>query len=131
MDGDAADFDFGSAEVDLSAQGFTGRQIVSAVRDMHNAQCTDDLEFNDDLILGHQVGGAFANDRVGVKRSDYRTTPSPEFRFSGASAFSCTLSTTLRRGALATLKAQSMFPPVRRLQPPSTSFIALHPANPP
>jgi hypothetical protein len=34
---------------------------------MHIAECSDHLEFDDDLVLDYQVGGEFANDHVIVK----------------------------------------------------------------
>ena len=46
------------------------RKSVSALRDMHVAQRFDDFEFDDDLILDHQVGGILANDHVVVKDHD-------------------------------------------------------------
>ncbi|MGD0108610.1 MAG: hypothetical protein ABSC06_31905 [Rhodopila sp.] len=68
MGGDAADRDFGAAEVDQEAQGLARRpQVVPALREMHVAQRVDHLEFDDDLVLDEEVGGEFANDQVIVK----------------------------------------------------------------
>ncbi len=59
------------AEVYEQARGLACRsEEASALREMHVAQRTDDLEFDDDLVLDRQVGGKFANDNVVVK-DDY------------------------------------------------------------
>jgi hypothetical protein len=59
------------AEVYEQARGLACRsEEVSALREMHVAQRTDDLAFDDDLVLDRQVSCKFANDNVVVK-DDY------------------------------------------------------------
>jgi hypothetical protein len=68
---DAADFDFGPAEVDQQAQRLAGDpQIIPALGNMHVAQRRDHLEFDDDLVLDYQVGGIFADDHAVVNDHD-------------------------------------------------------------
>jgi hypothetical protein len=56
--GDAADFDFGAAEVGQQAQVLARRpQVVPALRDMHVAQRRDHHEFDNGVVLDQGVGG--------------------------------------------------------------------------
>jgi hypothetical protein len=71
LDGDAADFDLGPAEVDQQAQRLAGgAQIVPTLRDVQVAQPSNHLKFNDNLVLDQKIGGLFANDHVVVKDDD-------------------------------------------------------------
>jgi hypothetical protein len=68
---DAADFDFGPAEIDQQAEGLASRpQVIPVLRDMHVTQRANHLGFDDDLVLDQEVGGKFANNHLVVKDHD-------------------------------------------------------------
>ena len=68
--GDAADFDFGPAEVDRRAWRLAGgAQVAPASRDVRIAQPADHFQFDNHLVRDQQAGGKDGDD-LAVARDD-------------------------------------------------------------